>query len=107
VLRTFRDRAPALLLYHCVSNWQADSILKAGFTDAATSHSQSDDRPASVAFTDVPMRGAYGGTTCIVIEVSEDAVLPYESPEADAGYRQFALPAEVANRYERRAVVTG
>jgi hypothetical protein len=45
--------------------------------------------------------------TCIVIEVSEDAVLPYESLEADAGYRQFSLPAEVANQYERRAVVTG
>lgn len=107
VLRAFRNRAPALMLYHCVSNWQADSILKAGFTDAATSHAQSEERPASVAFTDVPMRGAYGGTTCIVIEVSEDAVLPYESLERDAGYRQFAVPAEVANRYERRAVVSG
>lgn len=105
-MHAFRDRAPALTLYHCVSNWQADGIIKAGFADAATSHAQSEERPASVAFTDVPMRGAYGGTTCIVIEVSEDAVLPYESVEGDVGYRQFALPAEVANRYEKRAVVT-
>lgn len=105
VLRAFRDRAAALMLYHCASNWQADSILKAGFTDAPASYAQSDERPASVAFTDVPMRGTYGGTTCIVIEVPEDAVLPYESLERE-GYRQFAVPAEVANRYERRAVAT-
>lgn len=80
VLRTFRNRVPALMLYHCVSNWEADRIVKAGFTDAAASCAQADERPASVAFTDVPMRGAYGGTTRIVIEVSEDAVLPYELP---------------------------
>jgi hypothetical protein len=41
-----------------------------------------------------------------VIEVPEDAVLRYESLEARDGYRQSSVPAEVANRYERRAVVT-
>ena len=53
------------------------------------------------------MRLAYGATSCIVIEVPEDTVLPYESFGGHGGYRNFAVPAEVANRYERRAVVTG
>jgi len=91
-----------LVLYHCISNWQVESILKNGFVDAA----QSDEHPASVVFTDVPMRGVYGGTTCIVIQVPEDAVLPFESLETDDSHRQFAVPAAVANRFERRAIVS-
>jgi hypothetical protein len=52
------------------------------------------------------MRLAYGATTCIVIEVPEDTMLPYESFGGHCGCRHFAVPAEVANRYERRAVVS-
>jgi len=94
------------MLYHCVSSWQVDTVLKTGFADAPPSYVQSDERPASVTFRDVPMRGAYGGTTCIAIEVPEDAVLPFESLEDHLGYRQFEVPAEVANQYDTRAVVT-
>lgn len=106
VLRMFRNRTLTLTLYHCVSRWEIDRILRAGFTDAPASYARSEERPSSVAFTDVPMRGAYGGTACIVIEVPQDAVLPYESTADQDGYRRFAVPAEVANRYERRAFST-
>jgi hypothetical protein len=52
------------------------------------------------------MRGAYGGTACIVIDVPQDEVLPYESSEGQHGYRWFAVPGGVANRYERRVLCT-
>lgn len=100
VLRAYRDRASVLTLYYCVSSWEVDSILKTGFAD------QSDEHPANVVLTDVPMRDEYGGTMCIVIEVPEDAVLPYESLKDHEGYRHFAVPTEVVNRYERRAMIT-
>lgn len=105
-LRIFRNRTATLTLYHCVSTWDVDRVPRTGFTDAPVSYAQSEERPSSVAFTDVPMRGAYGGTVCIVIEVPQDAVLPYESTENQDSYRRFAVPAEVANRYERRALST-
>lgn len=104
VLRTFRDRQATLTLYHCVSTWEADRVLRTGFADAPASYAQSEQCPSSVAFTDVPMKGAYGGTVCIVIEVPQDAVLPYASTADQDSYRRFAVPAEVANRYERRAL---
>jgi hypothetical protein len=44
--------------------------------DAAPSYDQGQDLPAYVAFTDVPMQGIYGGTTCIVIEVPKKIRCP-------------------------------
>lgn len=48
------------------------------------------------------MEGVRSGTVCVVIEVLEDTVLPYESLERGDGYRTFRVPAEIANRFERR-----
>jgi hypothetical protein len=98
VLETFRKREPQLTLYHCASTYAVGSILKNGFENATPSYGEGKDLPASVAFTNVPMRGIYGGTTCIVIEVSEEDVLPYESLGDRPDYRKFSLPASVANR---------
>jgi hypothetical protein len=106
VLKTFRKRAARLTLYHCASTYAAGSILANGFEDIARSHGESKDLPASVAFTDVPMRGIYGGTACIEIEVPEEDVLPYESPRDPLGYRKFSLPADIVNGYPRRPATT-
>jgi hypothetical protein len=102
VLKTFRKRAPRLTLYHCASTYAAGSILANGFEDIAPTHGESKNPPASVTFTDVPMRGIYGGTTCIEIEVPEEDVLPYEFPRDRLGYRKFSLPADIVNGYPRR-----
>lgn len=102
VLRRFRERQPTLTLYHCVSKWESDRIVAKGFTNQESWHGEDQDLPSSVLFTDVPMEGIHGGTVCIVIDVPEETVLPYDSFQRGKTYRTFRIPAEIANRFERR-----
>lgn len=104
VLDAFRKRTSRLTLYHCASNYAVGSILKNGFENIAAPYGEKEELPATVPFTDVPMRGVYGNTTCITVDVPEDAVLPYESTGGRTDYRTFSLPADVANRFTRRTM---
>jgi hypothetical protein len=102
VLKRFRDRQPRLTLYHCLSTYSLDLVLARGFENEDTASDEDQEAPKSVSLTDVPMEGIYGGTVCVMVDVPEDAVLPYESVGHFREYRQFRVPAEIANRFERR-----
>lgn len=102
VLRRLRTRQPSLTLYHCVSPYASAGIVRHGFQNEGPAYGEDQEMPASVILTDVPMEGAYGGTVCVVIEVPEEAVLPYERLPEGKTYRRFRMPAEVANRFNRR-----
>jgi len=102
VLRRFRDRQPALTLYHCVATYSVDGLLKNGFESRGPEHGEDQELPASVVLTDVPMEGIYGGTVCVLIDMPEETALPYESLQDNRTYRRFRMPAEVVNQFERR-----
>ena len=102
VLRRFRARQPSLTLYHCVSTYAAAGIVRDGFQNEGPAYGEDQEMPPSVILTDVPMEGAYGGTVCVVIDVPEEAVLPYERLPDGKTYRRFRVPADVANRFDRR-----
>lgn len=102
VLRRFRTRQPSLTLYHCVSTYAAAEIVRHGFQNDGPAYGEDQEMPASVILTDVPMEGAYGGTVCVVIDVPEEAVLPYERLPDGKTYRRFQVPSDVANRFDRR-----
>jgi hypothetical protein len=102
MLRRFRERQPTLTLYHCISTWESDRIVANGFNDRESWHGEDEDLPGSVLLSNVPMEGAHGGTVCIVIDVPEETALPYESFRRGKTYRTFRIPADIANRFERR-----
>lgn len=102
VLTRFRNRQQTLTLYHCVSTYSLDHVLAHGFENAEPRSGEDQELPSSVTLTDVPTEGVYGGTACVVIEAPEDAILPYESIGKTRAYRLFRVPAEIANRFERR-----
>ena len=99
VLARFRDRQPTLTLYYCVSTYAADGLLKNGFESRGPERDEDQELPASVVLTDVPMEGIYGGTVCVLIDVSEETALPYESLQDNRTYRRFRMPAEIVNRF--------
>jgi hypothetical protein len=102
VLARFRSRHQVLTLYHCMSTWSVDHVLAHGFKNAEPGSGEDQELPSSVTLTDVPMEGVYGGTACVVIEAPEEDMLPYESIGKARAYRLFRVPAEIANRFERR-----
>ena len=102
MLRRFRERQSSLTLYHCVATWASEGILRDGFSNERSWHNDDQDRPSSVELTDRPLEGVHGGTVCVVIDVPEDIVLPYDSLQRGDGYRTFRVPAEIANQFDRR-----
>jgi hypothetical protein len=83
-------------LYHRTNF--ADSILAVGFRDS-TDHYMTADLHTGVWFSDVPLDDNEGadGDTLLAIELPEDAVAPYEWLEEGKPYREFLIPAELAN----------
>jgi len=102
VLRRFRDRQPTLTLYHCVPTYESERVITDGFKNRDPWHDDEQDLSSSVELTDVPMEGIHGGTVCVLIDVPEETALAYESFNNGKTYRTFRIPAEVANRFQRR-----
>jgi hypothetical protein len=101
-LGRFRNPKPTLTLYYCASTYAAEGIVKNGFEGRGPEHGEDQELPASVALTDVPMEGIYGGTVCVLIDMPEATALPYESLQDHRTYRRFRMPAEIVNKFERR-----
>lgn len=102
VLTRFRDQRATLTLYHCLSTYSRDWVLAHGFENMDPDADEEEESSKTVDLTDVPMEGTHGGTVCIVIDVPQDAVLPYETLSQEREYRQFLVPAKIANRFARR-----
>lgn len=101
VLQVFRRSEREITLYHCVSAYDASDIVTNGFENSPAEE-DSEDLLEGVVFADVPLTGVYGGTKCVRIVAPAGTVLPYLSFDASKEYRTFKLPADVANRFDRR-----
>ena len=85
-------------LYHRTRN--AEEVMREGFKDSRgqflTVHEWT-----GVWFSDRPLYSDEGGEgdTILEIEIPFDAVRKYLWKEQDKPYREFVIPAKLANRY--------
>jgi hypothetical protein len=89
-----------------VATYESERVITDGFKNRDPWHDDDQDLSSSVELTDVPMEGIHGGTVCVLIDVPEEAALPYESFKNGKTYRTFRLPADVANQFQRRLDLT-
>ena len=90
-------------LYHRTRN--AEEIMKQGFKDARgqflTIHEWT-----GVWFLDRPLKSnGDEGDTILEIEIPFDAVRKYLWKEQDKPYREFVIPAKLANRYRPPRII--
>jgi len=84
----------------------AAEILNHGFRDGEGSYGLRDDdgepfKLKGVFFSDQPLdegQGAYGDVV-LTMEIPEVELAEYEIGEEGKGYREFCIPATVANQY--------
>jgi len=85
-------------LYH--RTYRAREILTEGFRDGKGRY-MTDREWEGVWFSDRPLNlneGA-GGDTLLAIEIPENAIAEYEWIEDGKPYREFLIPASLANQY--------
>lgn len=86
-------------LYHRTD--ARDAILAEGFTDAEGDY-LSERIHGGVWLSDRILdanEGVVTGEDVLDLEIPEEVVAPYEWIEEDKAYREFLVPAEIANRY--------
>jgi hypothetical protein len=86
-------------LYHRTD--AKDAILADGFTDAESDY-LTERLHGGVLLTDRILdskEGAAAGEDVLDLEIPEEIVAPFEWIAEDKGYREFFVPAEIANRY--------
>lgn len=95
-------------LYHTTTVEQAEIIKSKGFRDAEGSYglAYDDGTPfhiRGVFFSDFPLGPGDGlftnASEVFVIEIPEDMIKGYEIIEESKGYREWCIPAAVANKY--------
>jgi hypothetical protein len=88
-------------LYHRTD--ARDAILADGFTDAEGDY-LTDRIHGGVWLRDRILDANEGtaGEDVLDLEIPEEIVAPFEWVEEDTGYREFLVPAEIANRYLRQ-----
>ena len=102
-------------LYHTTTVKRAEIIKSKGFHDAEGSYglAYEDGTPfyiRGVFFSDFPLGPGDGLPTnaseVFVIDIPEDMIESYEIIEEGKGYREWCIPASVANKYftERESI---
>ena len=83
----------------------ASAIQREGFRDAEGTYLTANTYRC-VWFANTPATASDGpeGETVIVVEMPEDAALLYEWVEDGRTFREFLIPAGIANRYPIRGV---
>src|SRR5207247_2154985 len=94
-------------LYHQTTPDNADLILAHGFRDRADTYLTT-EMHSGVWFSDRPLDEYLGpgGSVLFVIDLAEDVVEPYEWIEEGAAWREFLLPASIANSAGMPAIAT-
>jgi hypothetical protein len=97
-------------LYHTTDASAFEAILQPGFQDKTGSYGfVNDHRPASLTgvwFANRPLGVSEGaadepvlGAPVLVIDVDEEAVAAYELTTRSGTYREWCIPAELANHH--------
>jgi hypothetical protein len=105
--RATQRRIP-LRLYHRTTDDAARSILAGGFRDAARDY-MFGVIISGVWFADRPLDEnsgtVLGGEALLTLEIPDAVLEPFEVYELDSpgpGYREWLIPARIANLYRRR-----
>jgi len=96
-----------MTLFHRTGD--AETIQAEGFRDGSGKYMiDGDTEYEGVWFSDVPLDAQDGahGDTLLAIDVPEEEIIKYEWPEEGKGFREFLIPAALANRFGPTRVVT-
>lgn len=85
----------------------AAAILASGFRDKTACYMTTDEH-TGVWFSDVPLDENEGakGDELLCLEIAEESIAEYEWVEEGKGYREWLIPATVANAHGPPRVVT-
>jgi len=93
-----------MVLYHCTP--AADAIIRGGFRDSTGCYMMSVEI-TGVFFSNWPLdinEGAKGDTV-LSLEIPEEKILDFEIVEDDKPYREWCIPADLANSYGPPTIV--
>jgi hypothetical protein len=89
-----------IVLYHRTRSASAEAIQSGGFSDR-TDYYMTDTLHSGVWFSDRPLDEQEGasGEVLLSLRVPESAVAPYEWVEEGKPYREWLIPASLANAF--------
>ena len=92
-----------MTVYHRTTRESADAILAGGFRDGRGRY-LTEHEYTGVWVSDVPLDINEGaeGDVLLAIEVTPEAVDPFEWAEEGKTYREFLVPASILNSYAAR-----
>ena len=109
-MNSSRPTGAQMKLYHTTIPERAKTIRSEGFCDTRDNYGlmHKDGAPfhiCGVFFSDKPLgceNGLLPGASHVfVIEIPDEIIEPYEIIEEGKGYREWCIPARVANEYLR------
>ena len=85
-------------LWHCT--FAANEIIESGFRDGFGDYLTLHEH-GGIWFSDTPLDANEGacGDAYLMIEIPEELIEIYEWIEEGKGYREFLIPADLANRH--------
>ncbi len=94
-----------MILYHRTTDDAAEQILREGFRDA-TGFYGTDQQFSGVWLSNVPLDGNEGakGDTLLQVYLSEQVIADYEWIEDGKPYREWLVPAQLANQQAKVSV---
>lgn len=102
-------------LYHATSLAKARAIQARGFKSASRDYGLRDANGRPVRVSDIFFADredadaqeaiAAGATSQFMIEIPAKVIADYELPETDKPYREWCLPAALANRYFKNRTI--